>query len=143
MITSLAFSPDGTRLLSSDQNGLVRLWSVPDGAVVRDLASDWTMLPSFVRTFGNSAALSPDGALVASAGVDWSITEGPSGAIALWSALDGTLRARLLSLNEASLGTLQWSPDGKLLAAGTGTGMRIWCLDELPSTPPEPDGPPR
>ncbi len=137
-ISSLAFSPDGTRLLSSDAHGLVRLWSVADGAVVRDLATDISNAATLVSNYGFSAAFSPDGQLVASAGVDWSITDGHTGSIALWSAADGAVRGHLLSLNEANLGSIQWSPDGKLLAAGTSAGMRVWCLDELPAAPESP-----
>lgn len=141
-ISSLEFSADGSRLLSSDRNGLVRLWSVPDGAVLRDLASDVSNLPTIVTAYGYSAAFSPDGKLVASAGVDWSVTPGHTGTIALWAASDGAHRGNLLSLNGANLGSIRWSPDGQLLAAGASTGMRVWCLDELPAASPPPEPPP-
>jgi WD40 repeat protein len=135
-INSIALSPDGTLLLSSDSDGLVRLWSTEDGSVVRNLASGST--PISVTQFnidGRSVAFSPDGTLAASAGTDWTITHGHTGVISIWSVADGSLVGRLLSLHEANLGAIQWSPDGALVFAGVGAGARIWCLDELPEAP--------
>lgn len=74
-------------------------------------------------------------ALAARAGVDWTVTEAHTGSISLWSVQDGSLKARLLSLVEGNLGSIQWSPDAKLFAAGTSAGVRIWCLDELATAP--------
>jgi WD40 repeat protein len=135
-IDDLAFSPDGTLLVSGDQYGLVRLWSVPGGQVVRDLATGpfGTTNVAGTNHFGRFVAFSPDGMTVASSGVDWRITNGHTGVIALWSVADGSLAGNLHSLAEANLDHLLWSPAGDLLAAGTGFGMRVWCLDEL--TPP-------
>jgi WD40 repeat protein len=132
-IDDLAFSPDGTLLLSGDQYGLVRLWSVPGGQVVRDLATGpfGTTNVAGNNQYGRFVAFSPDGTKVASSGVDWRITNGHTGVIALWSVADGSLVGTLHSLAEANLDHLIWSPAGDLLAAGTGMGMRVWCLDEL------------
>jgi WD40 repeat protein len=132
-IDSVAFSPDGTLLISGDQYGLVRLWSVPGGQVVRDLATGpfGTTNVAGNNQFGRFVAFSPDGTKVASSGVDWRITNGHTGVIAIWSVADGSLVGNLHSLAEANLDHLLWSPAGDLLAAGTGMGMRVWCLDEL------------
>jgi WD40 repeat protein len=135
-ITDIRFSPDGTLLLTGQRDGLVRLWSIPEGAVVRDLATGWQHIEGAMSNFtGKSVAFSPDGKLAASAGVDWTITEAHTGSISLWSVQDGSLKARLLSLVEANLGSIEWSPDSKMFAAGTNSGARIWCLDELASAP--------
>ena len=132
-INDLGFSPDGTLLVSGDQYGLVRLWSVPSGETVRDLATGPFGVTNVAgnNQFGHFVAFSPDGTKVASSGVDWRITNGHTGAIALWSVADGSLVGHLHSLGEANLDHLIWSPAGDLLAAGTGRGMRVWCLDEL------------
>jgi len=132
-VDDLAFSPDGTLLVSGDQYGLVRLWSVPGGQPVRDLATGpfGTTNVAGNNQFGRFVAFSPDGTKVASSGVDWRITNGHTGVIALWSVADGSLVGQLHSLAEANLDHLHWSPAGDLLAAGTGLGMRVWCLDEL------------
>jgi WD40 repeat protein len=135
-ITDIEFSPDGTLLLTSQRDGLVRLWSVADGTAVRDLATGWQHIEGAMSNYsGNSVAFSPDGTLAASAGVDWTVTESHTGSIAFWSVKDGTLKGRLLSLAEGNLGEIAWSPDAKLLAAGVNAGVRIWCLDELASAP--------
>ena len=137
IVNSIAFSPGGDLLVSGGREGLVRLWSLPDGRVVHDLANG--RIPTGGATFnsfGNSVAFSPDGTRVAAAGTDWTITSGHSGVIALWSVADGSLAGRLLSLADANLGYITWSPAGNLLAAGSANGMRIWCLDDL--SPPEP-----
>ena len=132
-INDLAFSPDGTLLVSGDQYGLVRLWSVPGGQPVRDLATGPFGVTNVAgnNQYGSFVAFSPDGTKVASSGVDWRITNGHTGVIALWSVADGSLVGQLDSLAEANLDHLIWSPAGDLLAAGTGLGMRVWCLDEL------------
>jgi WD40 repeat protein len=130
-INDMAFSPDGTLLISGDQDGLVRLWSVPGGQKVRDFASGFNPVTGAeFNYYGNWVAFSPDGTKVASAGVDWTITAGHTGVIAIWSVADGSLVGKLLSLAEANLGHIVWSPAG-FMAAGTGYGMRVWCLDEM------------
>jgi WD40 repeat protein len=140
VITSVAFSPMGDRLLASDRGGLVRLWSVPDGRVVRDLATPPPPTGSLtVNLLGSSAAFSADGQWIASAGVDWTLTSGHSGDIAIWSAVDGTLKQRLTSLAEGNLGSIAWAPNGKSLVAGTRTGARVWCLEDEPRPGPNPD----
>jgi WD40 repeat protein len=132
-IDDLRFSPDGTLLVAGDQYGLVRLWSVPGGQPVRDLATGPFGVTNVAgyNQYGHSVAFSPDGTKVASSGVDWRITNGHTGVIALWSVADGSLVGHLHSLAEANLDRLIWSPAGDLLAAGVGMGMRVWCLDEL------------
>lgn len=135
-IRDIEFSPDGTLLLTGQRDGLVRLWSVADGTAVRDLASGWQHIEGAMSNFtGNSVVFSPDGTLAASAGVDFTVTEGHTGSISLWSVQDGSLKARLLSLAEGNLGEISWSPDAKRFAAGTNAGVRIWCLDELTTAP--------
>jgi len=143
-INDLRFSPDGTLLVSGDQYGLVRLWSVPGGQPVRDLATGPFGVTNVAgyNQFGSSVAFSPDGTTVASSGVDWRITNGHTGVIALWSVADGSLVGHLHSLANANLDRLIWSPAGDLLAAGMGLGMRVWCLDELTPLAGDPSSAP-
>jgi hypothetical protein len=125
--------------LASDLSGLVRLWSVPDGAVARDLAPAVHGTSLTVNMYGLSATFSPDGQHVAGNGVDWDIGMG-SGVVAIWSATDGHLERRLASLGDGNLGWVGWSPTDKVIVAGSmAGGLRVWCLDETaPAIPPAP-----
>jgi WD40 repeat protein len=134
VINQVAFSPSGNLLISGDRAGWVQLWSVPDGRNVRDLATGYRRVSQTTSNgYGDSVAFSPDGRFVAALGVDWTITNGHTGDIAIWSLDDGRLVAHLLSLSEANLRRLLWSPDGRFIAAPSGEGLRVWCLDELPA----------
>ena len=62
-VRSVAFSPDGTRVLSGDWLGKVRLWNPATGELLRTLGED-------MRAQNESVAFSPDGGRVLSGG--WS-----------------------------------------------------------------------
>jgi WD40 repeat protein len=71
LVTSLVFSPDGKRLVSADEDGVVKLWDTTTGQEALTLRGH----PGVVQ----SVAFSPDARLLAAAGGD--------GTIAIW---DGT-----------------------------------------------------
>jgi hypothetical protein len=73
-------------------------------------------------------ALSPDGTTLASAGVNWSITEGHTGVVTLLDLDTRTQQHRFFSLTEANLGRLGWSHDGQRVFAGFAGGLRTWCV---------------
>ncbi len=77
----------------------------------------------------SSAVLSPDGRIVASAGVesfyddDEKKQDARGKTIILWDSETGK-RIRELQVSHASVGNLRFSPDGKQLAASIGSGIR-------------------
>ena len=113
-----------------DNAGLVRLWSVADGARVLDL-SPASAPQGFSIQYGRSVAYSPDGRWVASSGLDLTVTNGFSGAVEIWSASDGSATRHLLSPADSNMGPISWSSDGRVIAAAASAGIRVWCVDSL------------
>jgi WD40 repeat protein/serine/threonine protein kinase len=107
-LRSLAFSPDGKKLLWSDVDSTVNLW---------DLETDE------VRTFKGhkgafgGVAFDPRGRWIASGSGD--------GKAKLW---DPESRHEVESLSTPFVGGLAFSPDGRYLAAATESGARMWDL---------------
>ena len=102
----IAFSPDGTRLLSKawDAAGL-GLWNAHTGRLIRSLQQQ-----SYQATCG---AFSSDNRYIASGYVD--------GMVRLWSTEDGTCLA-MFTEHTASVTCLQFSPNGETLCSGGGGG---------------------
>jgi WD40 repeat protein/DNA-binding SARP family transcriptional activator len=107
---SIAFSPDGKYLLSSDTDNTVRLW---DGATREELRQ----FPHAAWT----AAFSPGGRYIATAGFD--------GTTRLWDVQNGQELRRLIA-HKAGVEDVDFSPDGKYLLTGSddGTAM-LWDVD--------------
>ena len=104
-VNSLAWSLDGRKIA-----GAKTLWSA-DGKVINPLNDQ--------SPYVNSAAWSPDGAMLATGGSD--------GQIHLWSA-DGR-RLGLLPGHAKDIRVVAWSPDGKTLAsASNDQTIRLWTL---------------
>jgi WD40 repeat protein/serine/threonine protein kinase len=155
-ITSVAFSPDGKRLVSADGGGTVRMWDAQTGQELRTLKGG-----------GVRVVFSPDGKRLASAGgwgnplvkvwdvqtgqelltceghTDWvegvafspdgkrlaSVDDG--GGVKVWDAQTGQ---ELLTLKGGS--TVIFSPDGHRLASnGPGGTVTIWDATPLPAKP--------
>jgi WD40 repeat protein len=73
LVNSVAISPDGRLLASGSSDQTVKLWSLPNGALLKTLAGHSSYVQSLV--------ISPDGRLLASGGAD--------NTIRLWSLPDG------------------------------------------------------
>jgi len=109
-ISGLAWSPDSSRLLSAGRDGTVSLWQLPEGRLVQE----WWVESS---SFGLQAAWSPTEPLVALAS---SMKE-----IQLWQPDRGELVGRLDGPSLVSLHQLNFSPDGRWLAAVGGRSRVI------------------
>lgn len=101
-VLALAFSRDGRFLLSGSQNPdrTVRLWDVATGRGLRTFRGHIAAV--------EGVAFAPDGRSVASA--SWDNT------VRLWDAASGRERHRLIAHAHAL--TVQYAPDGRLVASG-------------------------
>ena len=112
-VLSLAFSADGTKLVTGGNDQLARVWTMDD------IASG----PTTLRGHGKgvrAVAFSPDGRLVATGSED--------GQAAVWDLAHPTA-PRFLPHHEAVL-TVAFSGDGRWLATGSkDDAARLWDLD--------------
>ena len=123
-VLSVAISPDGRLLASGSYDRTIKLWSLPDGALLKTLTVPYQPI--------NSVAISPDGRLLAS-GIAASGSGGAGsvdGSVKLWSLPDGALLKTLNGLSPM-YPSLAISPDGRLLAWGnTSSAVVLWSLPD-------------
>ena len=128
IVLSVAFSPDGHTLASSDNGGTVQLWDIADPAHPRPRGSIFLEQHGDNYTFGgnivagNSVAFSRDGRVLVIGESD--------GTVLLWDITDPT-RPRPLSPSlagsTAAVRSVAFSPDGHTLASGGLDGtVRLW-----------------
>ncbi len=121
----MTFSNDGKSLLSGGSDGLVRLWSVADGSVIRDFAGPNIPNPT-TATYGYGVVISPNGLLVGSGAQDLVSLQ----FIDLWSTATGQLVRRLAPWG-GNYWTLGWSTDGQYLVTGGYAAINVWCVSDL------------
>jgi hypothetical protein len=110
-IPSLAYSPDGRRLISGAVDGTVIVWNTETGGKVWN-----TTTPKEIY----HPVYSPDGNRIAV------IIPGDSGySIKIWDAASGA-EIRTLSGNGAVIRSVAYSPDGRRIAASVARNIKIW-----------------
>jgi polar amino acid transport system permease protein len=108
-VIEVAFVPDGSSLISVSQDGQVRLWNIASGQMDRELSTgDGFLVDADVSADGTSlAVLREDGNVQV-----WDLTTGQE----IQSIAPGQEARLVVALNA----------DGTLVAAGEGTGIKIW-----------------
>ena len=109
-VTSVAFSPDATRLLSGSGDNTVKVWDTASGHLIRTFEGHDRQV--------TSVAFSPDGARVLSGSYD--------NTIKLWDAATGAL-IRTFEGHRSGVYSVAFSPDGTRLLSGSGDKtIKLW-----------------
>lgn len=112
-VNCLAFSPDGELLATGHYDGIIRLWEVESGELLREISTDGVI---------EALAFSPLGGVLAtgSSYQDYSIR--------LWDVQSGSL-LRTLEGHTRGVDNLEFSPNGQLLASAAYDGtLRLWGI---------------
>lgn len=109
-VNEAVFTPDGTRVVSAGEDGIIRLWNAATG---QELA---TLEGHARRIFG--LAISPDGSCIASGG--------DGSEVRLWDATSGDI-IRMMRGHTKTVTCVAFSPSGDRIAStSTDKTIRLW-----------------
>ena len=115
-VRSIAFSPDGTQLLSGGQNGVIRVWDANNKSILNSIEVDTRWIFSL--------AYSPDGKTFITGESD------PHFHLRIWDSTNGNLLHSFAGHTD-SIFSVAFSPDGKTLASsGFDDKVLIWDIDQ-------------
>lgn len=106
-VTGLAITSDGTSIVTTAENGTVRLW---------DLTTGRERLRASHQGAVTGLAISPDGA--------WIATSSRDGTARIWDS--ATLRERLRLVHGSAVTRITLSPDGSMLATAAFGEANVW-----------------
>jgi len=107
-VWTVAFAPEGGRVLSSGEDRVLRLWDILSLKQIRKFEGHEDTV--------NSAVFSPDGCWIASAGVDRTIR--------LWTVGSGRTPPHRLEGHRSNINSIAFSPDGRYILSGSGGQLR-------------------
>ena len=121
-VESLAINPDGKWLYSVDNEGYIKIWSLPEGAFTKTFAGH-KVSENFIRGVASLIA-NPNGKSFFSSGRD--------GTINIWSAPEVTL-VKIITEKNSVITSLVVTPDGRYLISSGIFGTEniiIWNLPD-------------
>ena len=110
-VVSVAFSPDGKRIVSGSLDNTIRVWDIITG---NQIGEPFTGHASDVL----SVAFSPDGKRIVSGSFDSTIR--------IWDVATGKQIGEPLTGHTGSVIFVAFSPDGKRIVSGSCNTIRIW-----------------
>ena len=115
-VTSVAFSPDGTKLASGELEGMVKLWEVATGRNINTFHGPGGL--------SKSVAFSPDGTKLASS------ISGGYGTVEIWEVATGK-NINTIAGHPDGVDSIAFSPDGTKLAAALSVsqGVKLWEVE--------------
>jgi WD40 repeat protein len=132
-VNDVAFSPDGTRILTASGGPIMvgtvnelKLWDARTGAVLLDLTQPGSLDGQMEDHRGASVAFSPDSKRFVAGGLGW------RAGLANWATVRDTATGAELFELKGHTGTLTcvaYSPDGARIVSGAGDGDRralVW-----------------
>jgi WD40 repeat protein len=112
-VLSVAFSPDGKRIVSGSADKTLRIWDAETGKAIRTLSGHTDAVWSF--------AFSPDGKRIVSGSTDKTLR--------IWDAETGKA-IRTLQGHTDVVGSVAFSPDDKRIASGSDDKtLRLWDVE--------------
>ncbi len=110
-VNGLAFSPDGTQIVTASADSTARVWNASDGKTIGELRGHSASL--------NTAVFSPDGRFIVTAGDDKTVR--------LWDAKSFSFVRMIGETQEQPVSSASYSPDGRLIV--TTSAETAWLCD--------------
>jgi WD40 repeat protein/uncharacterized caspase-like protein len=111
-VNSLAFTPDGSTIMTGGDDKKIRFWNAEGGKLLNTFEQHNSVVRAGVLSF--------DGRIAATSGEDK--------AIIIWDTSTGRQLQKIMAC-DTFLAALSFSPDGKVLAASCGSMIRLWDVE--------------